>query len=99
MNCFTSPQSPFHKYFFAAVATLCLNTGLLTTSPFPTAKNGFIIVFTHASYTSTMKFFTASSVAGADGLYIPAELPIAALPPSIYVFMVCFQQGYRIETS
>lgn len=57
-----------HKYFFAAVATLCLNTGLTTLSPFPTGKNGFIIVFNHASYTSTMKFFTASSVAGAAGL-------------------------------
>ena len=72
----------FHRYFFAAAATLCLNTGLLTTSPFPTWKKGLIIVFIHASYTSTKKFLTASSVAGLVGLYSPCPPPRAARPPA-----------------
>lgn len=42
-------QIQIHKYFLAAFATLCLNTGLLITSPLPTGKNGFMMVFTHAS--------------------------------------------------
>jgi hypothetical protein len=54
----------------------------LMTSPLPTAKNGFMIVLTQASYTSTIKFLTASSVAGLLGLYRPAPPPNAALPPA-----------------